>query len=88
MFITQSLKYPLRRVSLFLGGQFVCFKDLIYNPRKTIQLRATDRFVAPIIWRDRKPQHLLNSTTVDPKNTRRFPTAHAINKNSVTNAPI
>jgi hypothetical protein len=85
---TQSFKSPFRRVSLLLGDQSVCLKDLIDNSRKTTQLRATDRFVAPIIWWDRKPQHLLDSATVDPKNTRRFPTAHAINKNSVTNASI
>jgi hypothetical protein len=88
MFITQTFKYPLRRVSLLFGKQFVRFKNLIDDPGKTIQLRATDRFVAPITRWDRKPQHLFNSATVDPENTRRFPTAHAINKNSVTNAPI
>jgi hypothetical protein len=75
-------------VSLLLGDQFVCLKDLIDNPRKTTQLRATDRFFAPITWWKRKPQHLLNSATVDPKNTPRFPTANAIDKNGVTNAPI
>jgi hypothetical protein len=88
MFITQSFKYPLRRGSLLFGDKFVCLKDLFYNPRIRIQLRATDRFVSSITWRDLKPQHLLDSATVDPKNTRRFPTAHAVNKNSVTNAPI
>ena len=88
MLITQSFKYPLRRVSLLLGHQFVGLKDLINNPRIRVQLWATDRFVALITWWDRKPQHLLNSATVNPKNPRRFPTAHAINKNGVTNAPI
>jgi len=84
----QSFKYPLRRVPLLLWNQFVRLEDLIDNPGKTIQLRAPDHFVAPVTRRDRKHQHLLNSATVDPENTRRFPTAHAINKNSVTNAPI
>jgi hypothetical protein len=48
MLITQSFKYQRRRVSLLLGDQFVCLKDLMNNPRKTIQLWAADRFVASI----------------------------------------
>jgi len=88
MLITQSFKYPLRRVSLLLWSQLIYLKDLIDDSDKAAQLRASDLFVTPITWGNRKGQHLLNSATVDPKNTRSFASAHAVNKNSVTNPPI
>ena len=54
MLITQSFKYPFRRVSLLLWNQLICLKGLINNPGKRIQLRASYRLAAPVSGRKKK----------------------------------
>ena len=79
MLITQSFKYPFRRVSLLLWNQLICLKGLINNPGKRIQLRASYRLAAPVSGRKRKRQHLGDGAWINSKYPRRFPAAHTVN---------
>lgn len=67
MFVTQSLKYVLRRMPLLLNHPFIVFKDLIDNRGKTVQLRANRSDCPAISRRHRVRQNLRDSLSIYPK---------------------
>jgi len=88
MLITQPLEDPFRGVLLLIGNLLIRLKDLINDPRKPIKLQAPNWLATSVPRRYLKNQHLLNCAAGNPEYPSRFPTAHALNQNSVTNAPI
>src|SRR3954469_18081244 len=86
--VAKPLEDPLRGMPLLLRSRFIRRQDGVDDPGKRVELRTRRRPAPPVPGRHRKRQHLRHRPRVDPITPRRFPTAHTLNLNRVTNLRI
>src|SRR4051812_20652208 len=73
---------------LLLRPTLILPQNGVDDPGKRVELRTRRRPAPPVPGRHRKRQHLRHRPRVDPITTRRFPPAHTLNLNRVTNLRI
>lgn len=88
MLVAQPFEYPARRMTLLGRSRTIRFHNAVDDADKAIQLRTLHWLYPPITGRDRKPQHLVDSTPVDPEHSSRFPTAHPFHHHRMAHARI
>src|SRR5215213_2586235 len=86
--VAKPLEDPLRGMPLLLRSRFIRRQDRLNDPGERVELRTRRRPAPPIPGRHRKRQHLRHRPRVDPVTPRRFPPAHTLNLNRVTNLSI
>src|SRR5258708_1566853 len=88
LLVAKPFEDPLRRMPLLPRPPLILQQDLIDDPGKRVELRTGWRPAPPVPGRYRKRQHLRARPWIDPKTPRRFPPAHTLNLNRITNLSI
>ena len=88
MLVPEPFEDPFGRVPLFARRRTVLLKNAIDHAGEGTQLGPSDRLVAPIARRHRKPQHLGDRLAMKPEYPRRLADAHPLNMAGVANAAI
>src|SRR6516225_1120486 len=73
---------------LLLRPAFILSQDTVDDPSERVELRTRRRPAPPVPGRHRKRQHLRDRSRIDPKTPRRFPPAHTLDLNRITNLSI
>ena len=86
--VAKTFENPLRGMPLLPRTTLILHQDTVDDPGERIQLWARRPPASPIPRRHRKRQHLGYRPRVDPITPRRFPPAHALDLNRITNLSI
>src|ERR1035437_3824374 len=83
-----SLEDPLRGMLLLGRLTLIVLQDTVDDPDERIQLRPRRRPVPPVSRRHRERQHFRHRPRVDPKPTRRLPSAHPLHIHRSPHLPV
>src|SRR5271165_3957835 len=86
--VAKPLEDPLRGMPLLPRPALILRQDTVDDPGERIQLRTRRRPAPPVPGRYREHQHLGYCPRVNPKLSRRFPSAQTLDLYRVTNPPI
>jgi len=86
--VAKPFEDPLRGVPLLPRPTLILQQDPVDDPGEWVELRTRRRPAPPVPGRHRKRQHLRYRPRVNPITPRRFPPAHTLNLNRITNLSV